>query len=219
LIEIRGLRVAYGRTLALRDIDLTLPPGVTGVFGQNGAGKSTLLRVLAGLLAPTAGTVLLDDTPLSIADEDARRRISYMGHSTGLYRQLTLRENLELFAHLSGVPGARIDAVLNELSLIDKADTRITQLSAGMKRRSSLARAVLHEPDILLLDEPYANLDDDASDRVSDVISRWSNGPRYALVATHGAKRVKAYADGGIILKQGTVVSHQVRTSELGTRA
>lgn len=214
MIELRGLRVTYGRTLALDRIDLDIRPGVTGLFGPNGAGKSTLLRVVAGLLRPSAGTVTIDGSPVDIADETFRRRISYSGHETGLYGHLTVAENLSLFARLYGVGGERVNEVIHEVGLSDRAHDRVASLSAGLKRRAGVARAVLNQPWVLLLDEPYANLDDEAAEQLSDVIKRWNDGSRYALIATHGAKRVKAFAEGGIILQRGNVVSYRARVHE-----
>ncbi|MDQ4058489.1 MAG: ABC transporter ATP-binding protein [Actinomycetota bacterium] len=100
--------------------------------------------------------------------------------------------------------------------MTDRSHTLVGDLSAGLKHRASVARAILHEPDVLLLDEPYANLDDDASARVSDAVKTWRAPGRAAIIATHGAKRVKAFADAGIIVQRGRVVSYRRRT-ETGT--
>lgn len=211
MIELNAIRVAYGRTWALRDMSLLIRPGVTGIFGQNGAGKSTLLRVCAGLLRPTAGNVTIDGRSLDMKDEDQRRLLSYAGHETGLYNHLTVLENLELFAHLYGVSVERANEVLERIGLSDRSNDMVGNLSAGLRRRAAVARAVLHEPKVLLLDEPYANLDDEAADLLSAIVSEWGGGDRYCLIATHGAKRVKSFADAGIILKGGSVVSYRIR--------
>jgi len=213
LIELRELSVTYGSTTALHPLDLTLYEGVTGLFGPNGAGKSTLLRVLAGLLRPATGTALLGSSEIRSSDESIRRRIGYSGHNSGLYGRLSVIENLRLFAELYGAPAARAPAVLEQLDMTDRSHTLVGDLSAGLKRRVSVARAILHEPDVLLLDEPYANLDDDASGRVSDTIKSWRAAGRAAIIATHGAKRVKAFADAGIIVQHGRVVSYRRRTA------
>lgn len=214
MIEIRDLRVAYGRTLALDAITLDLAPGIAGLFGPNGAGKSTLLRALAGLLRPDHGSMTLDDDALDIRNEDLRRRISYAGHETGLYRHLTVRENLELFASLYGVGRPRVDDMIEQVGLGDRANDQVGSLSAGLAKRAAVARALLHEPDLLLLDEPYANLDEEACELVSAALIEWRGPGRHALVATHGAKRVKAFADASIILQRGAIVSHRVRVPE-----
>lgn len=213
MIGLKDLTVIYGRTLALDDLSLDIHPGVTGLFGPNGAGKSTLLRVLAGLIRPTRGSVTLDGAPIDLRSEEFRGRIGYAGHEPGLYPDLTVVENLELFRSLYGAPPRRVDEVIESVGLKERRAVRVGALSAGLKRRAAVARALLHEPDVLLLDEPYANLDDDSSDRLSTAVKEWSNGSRYALIATHGAKRVKTFADGGIIIQRGRVISYRVRTA------
>lgn len=207
MIELRALTVLYGRTLALDSLTLQLHEGVTGVFGPNGSGKSTLLRVLAGLLAPTSGTVLIDGRPIRYT-ESMRRRIGYAGHETGLYARLSVEENLSLFALLYGRDRERVSLVLEQLGLSDRAETPAGELSAGLKRRAAVARALLHEPQVLILDEPYANLDDDAAALVSAAVEPWNQPGRMALIATHGAKKVKRFAGAGLILRRGSVVVH-----------
>jgi heme ABC exporter ATP-binding subunit CcmA len=211
MIQIEGLTVAYGRTIALDAIDLTLVDGVTGLFGQNAAGKSTLLRVLAGLLTPTAGTVVIDGRRVTASDELFRRRVGYAGHSSGLYPELSVRENLDLFAALYGADPGRPAHLVEQVGLAARARTRVAELSAGLKRRAAVARALVHDPEVLLLDEPYANLDDDAAGLVSRSIVEWRGPGKIAVVASHGAKRVKGFADASIILQRGTVVSYRTR--------
>jgi heme ABC exporter ATP-binding subunit CcmA len=206
MITIRGLRVVFGRTVALDSIDVDLAPGVTGLFGQNASGKSTLLRVLAGLLTPDAGSVAIQGRAIDARDEDSLRRIGYVGHESGLYGRLTVRENLELFARLYGTDSERVGLLLDALGLNEREAVSVRELSAGFKRRASVARALMHEPELLLLDEPYANLDDDAAALVSSAVQEWRGAERIAVIATHGAKIVKAFADGGVILKRGRVV-------------
>jgi heme exporter protein A len=207
VIRVEGLRVAFGRTIALDSLDLTLGDGIFGVFGPNGAGKSTLLRVLAGLLRPSRGQIWLDGQPLAISDEALRRRIGYVGHEPGLYENLSLSENLRLFAHLYGVAGSRVDEVIEALGLNEKAAVPTAQLSAGWQRRAAVARATLHDPDLLLLDEPYANLDDHAAELVGRAIQARRGPSRLTLVATHGARKLKAFADGGVMLRRGSLLT------------
>lgn len=208
MIRVEGVRVAFGRTVALERVDLEAADGVVGVFGANGSGKTTLLRVVAGLLQPSAGRVLVDGEPVWRGGEDVRRRIGYAGHASGLYAHLTVAENLELFARLYGAPRAAAARALDALALGDRAGARVGELSAGLRRRAAVARALVHDPDVVLLDEPYANLDDDAAARVSDALRAWRGPGRVALVATHGAKRLKAFADAGLILQRGRVVTY-----------
>jgi len=212
-IELLGLTVSYGSTLALRPVDLTLYDGVTGLFGPNGAGKSTLLRVLSGLLRPSGGHATLFGKEIRATNESIRRRIGYVGHESGLYNRLSVIENLTLFANLYGVASTRVDDVLERLGMSERRNTQVGTLSAGLARRIAVARALLHEPDVLLLDEPYANLDDDATERVSAAVLDWRAPGRVAVIATHGAKRVKAFADAGIIIQRGAVISYRRKTA------
>jgi heme ABC exporter ATP-binding subunit CcmA len=203
LIETDRLSVVFGRTTALESLDIRLHPGVHGVFGPNGSGKSTLLRVVAGLLEPTRGAVTWDGTPVSAADERFRRRVGYAGHEAGLYARLTVEENLALFARLYGAAPVRVRTVAERLGIGEHLATPVHELSAGLKRRAAAARALLHDPELLLLDEPYANLDDDAADMLSDAVRQWKEPGRTALIATHGAKKLKGWADGGVVLRRG----------------
>jgi heme exporter protein A len=207
LLELREVDVSFGGTHALRGLDLELGEGVTGLFGPNGSGKSTLLRVLAGLLRPTAGTVTVLGRPAGRIGEAERGRIGFVGHSSGLYGRLDIVENLRLFAKLHGADGTRVDDLLDSLGLSERRHTATDDLSAGFKRRAALARALVHDPDLLLLDEPYANLDDEASELVSAAVKQWRGPGRVAVIATHGAKKVKAYADGGVVLQHGRLVT------------
>ena len=205
-IAVDNVTVVFGRTLALDEIDLEIGTGITGVFGPNGSGKSTLLKTIAGLLKPTSGRIVVDGTDGTKHDEAFRRRMGYAGHGSGLYARLSLRENLELFASLYGAAPARSDEMIERLQLGEYATRPVSDLSAGSKRRAAVARALLHDPDVLLLDEPYANVDDEASEAISNAIAAWKQEGKTALVATHGAKKVKAYADGGIILQRGRLI-------------
>ncbi|MDP9069570.1 MAG: heme ABC exporter ATP-binding protein CcmA [Actinomycetota bacterium] len=206
MITIEGLRVAYGRTIALDRIDAEIGPGVAGLFGPNGSGKSTLLRVLAGLLRPTSGTIRMSGELVDMKSERVRGRIGYAGHRSGLYRRLTVVENLELFARLYGTRADRVGEVIDQLDLADRRRTPAGDLSAGYQRRAAVARALLHEPDVLLLDEPYANLDDEAAESVSQAVMTWRRPGSVAVIATHGAKKVKRYADAGLILQHGRLI-------------
>jgi heme ABC exporter ATP-binding subunit CcmA len=217
MIHIGSLNVFFGRTVALDHVDLDLEPGVVGLFGQNASGKSTLLRVLAGLLEPTSGEVTWNGTPLNSSGEGLRARIGYAGHASGLYLRLSIRENLALFARLYGVLPQRVDIALDMLDLTSRAATPVGRLSAGFKRRAGVARALLHEPDMLLLDEPYAHLDDEASDAVSEAIRSWRAPGRTAVIATHGAKRIKQFTDARVVLQRGRVVT-QLDAAALAAR-
>ena len=222
MIRAEGLRVHFGRTVALASVDLALEPGVHGLFGPNGSGKSTLLRVLAGLVPPTAGEVTWEGRRVDASDESFRQRVGYAGHSSGLYGRLTVHENLVLFSRLYGARSQRADEMASLVGLGEELGRPVRELSAGLKRRAAVARALLHEPDLLLLDEPYANLDDEASELVSHALRTWRGPGRTAVVATHGAKRLKGWVNGGVVLRRGTVAvagSYERARTGLGARS
>jgi heme ABC exporter ATP-binding subunit CcmA len=214
VIVIEDVTMVFGRTVALRNLSLEVGSGITGIFGPNGAGKSTLLRLVSGLARPVAGRIFFDGAPVNSADEDFRGRVGYAGHEPGLYGHLTVRENLELFAQLHGAPLERVVETAHSIELDDRLDVRVRELSAGLKRRAAVARAIVHEPDLLLLDEPYANLDEGSAEAVSAALKAWREPGRVALVATHGAKRLKSFADGSVILQLGRAISHRARAVE-----
>ena len=214
MIELDGVRVVFDRTVALDDITLRIDPGITGVFGPNASGKSTLLRLIAGLTRPSSGTVRIDRVPLSASNEAFRRLVGYAGHDAGLYPRLSVEENLTLFARLHGARRDRVTSMLEQLGLASRANTPVADLSAGLKRRAAVARALVHDPQVLLLDEPYANLDDDAAALVSASVKSWSGPDRVGLVASHGAKRVKAFADASLVLRRAQVASFRRRVPE-----
>lgn len=214
MIGIRDLTATYGRTLALDDITLEITPGITGLFGPNGSGKSTLLRVIAGLLRPASGKLTFGGGTISPSSESHRGQIGYAGHEPGLYPHLTVTENLALFALLHGTREDKVNEVVEEMGLEEYASTKVHGLSAGLRRRAGVARALVHDPRILLLDEPYANLDDEASEALSGTLVRWRGPDKVCVIATHGAKRVKAFADAGVIIQRGRVISHRVRIED-----
>jgi heme exporter protein A len=163
-IELGGLERRYGERVALAGVSLSLPRGATlAVLGPNGAGKSTLLRVLATLLRPHAGTVRVLGGQLPGDAWKVRGRIGYLGHEPLLYRDLSARENLLLHARLHRVPEPRVAEMLAAVGLEARGDDPVHTFSRGMVQRCSVARALLHDPELVLLDEPRANLDPGAA--------------------------------------------------------
>jgi heme exporter protein A len=198
-IELEGLARAYGDRVALAGVTLSLPAGSTlVVFGPNGAGKSTLLRVLATLLRPTEGVARVLGRPLPDEAWAVRGRIGFLGHEPLLYRELTGRENLRFQARLFGVAEERVEELLAELKLERRADDPVRTLSRGTVQRLAVARAVLHDPELLLLDEPRANLDPAASDLVEPLLAG-----RTRVVTSHDPAGGLAEADIALGLRGG----------------
>jgi len=170
-VQLRGAGRRYGERAALRDVTLDLAAGQTlVVFGPNGAGKTTLLRMLATLLRPHAGEVRVLGHELPDDGYAVRGRIGFLGHEPLLYRELTGRENLRFHARLHRAAPARVDELLDAVGMRARADDPVAELSRGMVQRLAVARAVLHEPELLLLDEPLANLDPAAAAQVAPLI-------------------------------------------------
>ena len=205
-ISAAGLHKDYGDRSVLRGVDVSVPWGQTAVlFGPNGAGKTTLLRILAGLSRPDAGEIQLAGLRMRRSGGRARTLVGFVGHQTLLYNDLTCRENLVFYAKLYGVdhPQTRIDNVLAQLNLADRADRRVRTLSHGMQKRLSVARAILHEPAVLLLDEPESGLDTDSVASLGELLTDWSASGKTALLTTHSTEIGRAWADRVFRLERG----------------
>jgi len=201
-VALEGVGRAYGERVALREITFALPAGATvAVFGANGAGKTTLLRILAGLLRPHAGTARVLGAELPREAFRARGRIGLLGHEPMLYRDLTVRENLRFHARLHGVALARIEELVAQVGLAARADEPVRTLSRGMTQRAAICRAALHAPELLLLDEPLANLDPGGAAAVQPLIGRGA-GPARVLIS-HDAEQGLAEADHVLGLRGG----------------
>jgi heme exporter protein A len=218
LLEARGLRRSFGRVRVLHDIDLTLAPGeALAVAGPNGAGKSTLLRLLAGLLRPTAGEVRVLGRSLRGGDGAARRAIGLLSHQSLLYDDLTLAENLTFAARLYGLshPVAAAGAALEAAGLGDRSGDLPRRLSRGLLQRAAIARALLHRPRVLLLDEPFTALDVGAAARLRELLrERLTEGVGMVIV-THHLAEVWEIAARVAVMVDGRWVSDQARTGSL----
>jgi heme exporter protein A len=204
-IELAGLTRYFGERTALREVSLQVPAGATlAVLGRNGAGKSTLLRILATLLRPHAGGVSVLGEPLPRRGWAVRGRLGLLGHESLLYRDLTGRENLRYHARLHRINEARIAEVLAAVGMEGRDDEPVRTLSRGMVQRMAIARAVLHRPALLLLDEPRANLDPGASELVEPLIGRASGVTR--VLTSHDPRAALAEADVVLALKGGRAV-------------
>jgi heme exporter protein A len=204
-LELDGLARHYGEREALSGVSLSLEDGQTlVVFGPNGAGKTTLLRVLASLLRPHAGTVNVLGASLPDEAWAVRGRVGLLGHEALLYRELTARENLTFHARLHGVSGERVEEVLEAVAITSRGGEPLRTLSRGMVQRVAVARAVLHEPDLLLLDEPYSNLDPAAVELVSPLIGPDSGRTR--VICSHDPSGGLSEADLVLGLSAGRPV-------------
>jgi heme exporter protein A len=203
-LRTRGLEKRFGPLVALHALDLELAPGeALAVLGPNGAGKSTLLRLLAGLARPSAGAI-------EIASEarrrvDRRRGVGLVGHATFLAPTLTTRENLWLAARLYGLaqPAERAARALAEQELEGVAERRAGALSRGLAQRAAIARALLHDPPLVLLDEPWTGLDARSAARLSARLEAEKRAGRTLVVVTHDLGRVVGLADRALVLARG----------------
>jgi heme exporter protein A len=202
VIQLDGCRRDYGERTALSGVTLALAAGRTlAVFGPNGAGKTTLLRILATLLRPHAGDVSVLGCELPGEAWRARGRIGLLGHEPLLYRELSPRENLRYHAGLHGVAEERVEERLSAVGMGGRADEPLRTLSRGMVQRVAVARATLHDPELLLLDEPYANLDPAAIESVEPLIGRTAGRTR--VLTSHDPERGLAEADLVLGLRAG----------------
>jgi heme exporter protein A len=220
LIEARGLSRRYGAVRALDGVDLVLHRAdVFLLLGPNGAGKSTLLRALAGLLRPSRGTIRIAGRELRRDDPDARRAVGLLSHQSMLYGEVTLRENLELTATLYDLrdPRRQALAALAEQGLEDRVDSRPRQLSRGLLQRAALARALLHQPSLLLLDEPFTGLDTPASQRLDAQLRRLTATGTTLVIVTHHAAEAWEMATRVGVLRHGRWVYDAERAGELHT--
>lgn len=205
-IRIEALTKTYGRFKALQRIDLSILDGeYVTIVGPNGAGKSTLLGVIAGLIRPTRGEVRIDGQNI-VQDWAAagRRKIGVLSYQAYLYDDLTIKENLTFFGQLYDVPQLNdtIETLLNRVGMVKRANSLVKTLSRGMRQRVALARALLHDPPILLLDEPYTGLDQEAMAMLQQMLSIQR---RTVLLVTHDLGRGLEVADRLVIMAGGRI--------------
>ena len=198
----------YGRRRALTRVSLTLRRGeVVGLLGPNGAGKSTLLGLLASLIAPSVGTVRYGDSTAAEAGAPLRGRLGLLSHELRLYPELTARENLDFFAGLYGLPdaAARVAAALERARLADRAGEPVQGFSRGMRQRLALERTLLHDPRLVLLDEPFTGLDEGSCRALASRLGDLRSARRVVLVATHDLDLVDGIVDRAVVLRRGRV--------------
>jgi heme exporter protein A len=206
-VEVAGVSRNYGRRRAVDGVDLSLQPGdCLALFGPNGAGKTTLLRVIAGLLRPTKGAVHVEGKSVR-DDAGVRRHIGLISHQSMLYGALTARENVEFAAKLYGIRDPREAArrALERMRILDRRDTPVRSLSRGLQQRVSIARAIVHEPSVVLLDEPYTGLDAAGGAALTDML-RTLRAARAALIlVTHNLDEGLAIASHAAVMLAGKI--------------
>jgi heme exporter protein A len=206
-IELSGVTRVFGVVPGLVRADLTVERGETVlVRGPNGAGKSTLLRVIATALSPTYGRGMVLGLDLLQEREEIRRRTELIGHRTRLYEDLTARENLRFTCALYGMEATPVDETLARVGLEDVAGERVRGYSQGMRQRVAVARALLRSPELLLLDEPYAGLDDEAKDLVDRMIEEARDDGRTVVLATHDPGRGSKVASRTLFMDSGRLL-------------
>ncbi|AMV70630.1 ABC transporter ATP-binding protein [Desulfuromonas sp. DDH964] len=213
-LHVENLRKSYGGLAALKGVSLTLEAGdFLCLFGPNGAGKSTLLKVLATLLSPSAGTVRAAGYDLEEHPEAFRARLGLVSHQSFLYDDLSARENLEFYAALYGVsdPAARAGELLERVDLAHRAHSPVREFSRGMQQRLTIARALVNDPSLLLLDEPYTGLDEHAASRLSRQLRLLHEAQRTIVMVTHNLRRGLELATAVGILAQGQLIFLQRR--------
>jgi ABC-type multidrug transport system ATPase subunit len=209
-VTLEDVTKLFGRFAALRGVSAEFSHGcLYAVLGENGAGKSTLLRMMAGLAQPTQGSIRVFGAP----PREAQQRLGYMGHASFLYDELDARENLRYFAGLYGMTDAATwDNAIAQVGLDPALARRVGDYSQGMRQRLSLARAVLHAPDLLLLDEPFSNLDAGSAAAMAQLLGKMRDAGRTIFVVTHQPAHLADVADESITLAGGLIASRGVGT-------
>jgi heme exporter protein A len=214
MIEIHKLVKTFGHRVVLRSVDLTINEGdFVTLLGANGAGKTTLLHLVASLSKPNAGDIFINGYRLTDAASELRHFIGLVSHKTLLYDDLTANQNLRFYARMYDVPDAtnRIETVLNQVGLWGRQHDPVRTYSRGMQQRLAIARAILHNPPILLLDEPDTGLDQHAADMLSHLLSAVGASQRTILMTTHNLERGLSLGNRIAILAKGKIVYNAPR--------
>jgi heme ABC exporter ATP-binding subunit CcmA len=203
-VQVDGVSKIYGRTAAVRNVSLQLERGRFYVLrGENGAGKSTLLRMIAGLSAPTEGAIRV----FGMKTRDALARMGYMAHAPLLYDELSGIENLRFFGRLYGIESdAPLAEAIRRVGLDPELTRRVGQYSQGMRQRLSLARAIFHSPQLLLLDEPFSNVDPESASQIAQLLAAMRAAGNTILLVTHQLGLLAKTADEFLVLSAGELV-------------
>ncbi len=212
MLSARNLGKTFGRVVAVDGVSLKLAPGeLLGLLGPNGAGKSTTVALLAGLMPPDRGEVLVDDHRLVGDADPVKRRIGLVPQEVALYEELTARDNLRFFGGLYGFRGAVLEravaSVLDLVGLADRARDRVATYSGGMKRRLNLAAGLLHDPDILLLDEPTVGVDPQSRHAIFENLQALKRRGKAILYTTHYMEEAERLSDRIVVMDHGQVIA------------
>ncbi|GAA3465958.1 ABC transporter ATP-binding protein [Nonomuraea roseola] len=215
-LSCRGLGKRYGDLVAVHDVGFSIAPGQAyGLLGPNGAGKTTTISMLVGLLRPDTGTVLVGGVDLAGEPLRAKSRIGYVPQEIALYPELTGRENLRFFGRLFGLPrralATRIAEVLDLIGLADRADTKLGTYSGGMKRRINIGAALLHRPEVLILDEPTVGVDPQSRKAILEGLERLVGDGMALLYTSHYMEEVERVCDRVAIIDHGRIVADGTR--------
>src|SRR5580692_6233319 len=213
MLEVIGLRKSYGDLIAVDGVSLKAGKGETiGLLGPNGAGKTTTVSIIAGLLQPDAGEVRIDGRILKGDTDSAKRDIGLVPQDLGLYDEMSARENLHLFGALYGLTGAALKRAMDEglelVGLRDRAKDKVKAFSGGMKRRLNLAAALLHDPQLLLLDEPTVGVDPQSRNAIFDNLEVLKKRGKTLLYTTHYMEEAERLCDRLVIMDHGKVVAN-----------
>ncbi len=217
MIHIKNLVKAFGSRIVLRGVDLTINEGeFVTLMGANGAGKTTLLHIVATLSKPSGGSVAISGYNTADTATDLRRLIGLVSHKTLLYDDLTAEQNLHFYARMYDVPrpAERIETVLTQVGLWERRFDPVRTYSRGMQQRLAIARAILHNPPLLLLDEPDTGLDQHAADRLGQLLTAVGADQRTILMTTHNLERGLSLSRRAVILAKGKIV-YDAQSSEI----
>ncbi len=212
VIEVQGLTKSFGSHLALREVDLKVGQGeFVVIFGPNGAGKTTLIKVLATIMNPSSGKVIIAGLNLKNHAEEIRRRLGVVTHQTFLYSNLTAYENLAFYCRMYDVPRGkeRIHEVVAMVGMVSRLHDRVGTLSRGIQQRLSIARSLLHKPAIMLLDEPETGLDQQAISMLWEALQ--TEGKYTVILTTHSLERGFELGERLLILAQGKIVCERLK--------
>ncbi|HWG92241.1 MAG TPA: ABC transporter ATP-binding protein [Candidatus Thermoplasmatota archaeon] len=210
MIAVENVTKRFGSREALRAVTLRVAPGeAVALLGPNGSGKTTLLSLLSGVLAPDAGTVEVAGLPVPAKAREVKRRIGLVPQDQALYPRLTVEENLRFFGDLQNVPSTTLDdrvpRLIERVGLTERAGDRVGTLSGGMRQRVNLAAALVHDPPVLLLDEPTTGLDPEHRHQIWRLVEAERRPDRVVIVSTHSLEEARYLADRAVLLREGRI--------------